>query len=135
MSSASQSHATGQIFRCFTIKAKFAAARGPSGHFASLAKKAAAFFFSDVALRLQLGHFTPQALDFNMIRLQLTLAGKGLRRIGGQFLHSAPQHVFLQIEIARRLSYAHAPLMNQPNRLNLELPTEYPSRHKPPPVS
>jgi len=36
----------------------------------------------------------------------------------------------VQIEIARHLSPAHAALMNRrPNRLNLEFPTEHPSRH------
>jgi hypothetical protein len=45
-----------------------------------------------------------------LIGLQLTLAGKGLRWIGGQFLHPPPQHVFVQIKVARRLSHAHAPL-------------------------
>jgi len=67
---------------------------------------------------------TPKTFDFKVIRLQLALAGKGLRRIAGQFLHPTAQHVLVQIEIPRRLGHAHAAFAHQTNRFNFELPTE-----------
>jgi hypothetical protein len=44
-------------------------------HIESFAKEAAASL--DVALRLQLGHFTTEAIDLQLFRLHLAVPGKG----------------------------------------------------------
>lgn len=52
-----------------------------------------------------------------------------------QLLHPLPRYVLVNIEIAGRLHYRDTALANEPNRLDLELSTETPCLHTPPPAS
>ena len=60
-------------------------------HIASLAKKAAAFFL-DVTLRLQLRDFLAQPIDLELLRLHLTVPGKGTLRVVAKIADPVAQH-------------------------------------------
>lgn len=83
----------------------------------------------------KLGHLAPQLLDLKLLRLHLAVAGKGLRRIGRKELHPFAQLVLMDIQIPRRLRHAHSAILDQADRLHLELTPKLSSPHAPPPVS
>jgi hypothetical protein len=63
------------------------------------------------------------------------MSGKRLPWIGGKLLHPFAKDILVNIQIARRLSYAHTAFPDQPNRLDLELTPKPSSLHMPPPAS
>src|SRR6476619_5411289 len=56
-------------------------------------------------------------------------------RLRSKLLHPFAQHVLVDIEVPCRLVSADTAVTNEPNRLDLELSTELPSLHRPPPAS
>jgi len=66
--------------------------------------------FWDIPLGLELLNLSPQPFDLELIRLHLPFAGKRMRRIGSKILHPLPQHVLVNIEVARRLLDCNATL-------------------------
>jgi hypothetical protein len=87
------------------------------------------------AIRLELGDLPPQPLDLQLLWLHLSVAGKSLRRIGGEIPNPLAQHVRVHVQIARRLRHADPTILDQANRLDLELPPKPSPSYPPPPAS
>src|ERR1019366_820348 len=90
-------------------------------------------FFQNIALRLDLDQFLAQPRHFELIRLHLTMTGERLLRVSGHVPDPLPQHVLMDIQIARRFPHRYASLLHQLYRLKLELATEHSSSHHTPP--
>src|ERR1700685_2624961 len=121
--SASQSHATGQTDRCFTMKPNFMSTPSRSRPRPFLGCRA----------RPELCDLTPEPVDLQLLGLQLTVAGKRLLRIRAKFLHPFAKNVLVDVDVSRRLRHAYASLTHQADRLDLELSTELSPLHPAPP--
>ena len=119
-SSASKSHATGQIERCFAMKANLMSLPSQSRLRPFLEYRAPPSAWRPHAASGR----SPAA------PLHLAMARKGLVRIGGKVLHLPAQHVLMDIQIPSRLRYTHTPFLDQADSLDLELSPKVPSLHE-----
>jgi hypothetical protein len=62
------------------------------------------------------------------------MAGERMLRILRKLLHSTAQLRRMNTKVFRSLRIRHAPLLNQPDSLKLELARKLPSLHDAPPV-
>jgi hypothetical protein len=74
-------------------------------------------------------------LDLSLLRLHHAEPGKCPLGILIEPLHPGSQQVLVNAQIARRLRDGHAPFLDQPHRLDLELSRVLTSFHALPPVS
>jgi len=83
----------------------------------------------------QLRDLTPQPLDLPLLGLHQTMAGKCLHWIGAELLHPLAQNILVNVQVAAGLHHLHPAFADQLDRFDLELATELPSLHCPPPAS
>lgn len=103
-------------------------------HFASRAKKAAAFFKMSRSARRRATFFFSTAISAKSARI-CPFPGERCGRGRDQFPHPAAQHALRQIEVTRGLRYRHTPVRHQPYDLYVKLTAELPSRHIQSPAS
>ncbi len=101
--SASESHATGQIERCFVMNANLISRPWQS--------RLQPFY--DVALRLQLGDFTTEPIDLKLLWLHLTFSMKGLAGIVAVLATPFVQNILVDIKVTGRLGNSDPTLLDQ----------------------
>jgi hypothetical protein len=89
---------------------------------------------TDELQQLRIRH-PAEPLDLKLLRLHLIVAGKGLRRIGREELRPFAQLVLMDVQVPRRLRDTHSAILDQANRLDLELAPKSSSPHTPSPLS
>jgi hypothetical protein len=86
-------------------------------------------FLQDVTLRPEPHDLFLQGGNLSLIDPHLPVPGKGGSGSHAQFPYAASKHALGDIQITGSLGNRHAPIRHQPDRLNLELVAELPSRH------
>jgi hypothetical protein len=91
--------------------------------------------FAGCALGLELLHLALQLRDLGLRSLHPAVSRERFQRVVCQLLDPFPQQVLVHVDITRRRGHRDTPLAHEPDRLDLELTTESPPLHTPPPAS
>ena len=89
----------------------------------------------NVTLGFELDHLAPEPFQFQLLGLHLPLARKRVWWIARHLLGPAAQHALANLQITCRLDNRNTTLLDQPNRLKLELTCKLPASHKYPSCS